>query len=88
MTYKSTNVTFSGDNPSKIEGNLTLLGVTKPVTLDVVRFKCNPPSGTGRERCGGNATGTIKRSDFGMKFGAPGIPDEIKVDIMVEALKD
>jgi polyisoprenoid-binding protein YceI len=88
ITYKSTNVTFSGDNPSKIEGNLTLLGVTKPVTLDVVRFKCNPPSGTGRERCGGNATGAIKRSDFGMKFGLPGIQDEIKLDVMVEALKD
>lgn len=88
ITFKSTKVAFAGDNPSKIEGNLTLLGVTKPVTLDVVRFKCNPPTGTGRERCGGNATGTIKRSDFGMKYAIPGIQDEIKLDIMVEALKD
>lgn len=88
ITYKSTNVTFSGDNPSKIEGSLTMLGVTKPLTLDVVRFKCNPPAGAGKERCGGNATGAFKRSDFGMKFGSPGIQDEIKLDIMVEALKD
>ncbi|MCC6193022.1 MAG: polyisoprenoid-binding protein [Burkholderiales bacterium] len=88
ITFKSTNVAFAGDNPSKFEGNLTLLGVTKPVTLDVVRFKCNPPAGAGKERCGGNATGSIKRSDFGMKYAIPGIQDEIKLDIMVEALKD
>ena len=88
ITFKSTNVAFTGDNPSKIEGNLTLLGVTKPVTLTVVRFKCNPASGTAKERCGGNATGTIKRSDFGMKFGLPNIQDDIALDIMFEALKD
>lgn len=56
MTYKSTAVAFSGDNPTTIDGNLTLLGVTKPLQLTVERFKCIPPQGTGKERCGGNAT--------------------------------
>ncbi len=89
LTFKSTNVTFTGDNPSRIEGNLTLLGVTRPLTLNVVRFKCNPPPPAGgRERCGGNATGTFKRSDFGMKFGIPSVGDDVTLDIMFEALKD
>ena len=57
MTFKSTKVNFSGDNPSSVEGNLTLLGVTKPETLTIQRFKCNPASGNAKERCGGIAVG-------------------------------
>ena len=88
MTYKSTGVAFSGDNPMTIDGNLTLLGVTKPLQLTVERFKCNPAQGTGKERCGGNATGKLKRSDFGMKTGIPNLGDEVTLLIMFEALKD
>jgi len=87
-TYKSTKFTFNGDNPSAIDGELTLLGVTKPVHLTVDRFKCNPASGNAKERCGGNATGKFKRSDFGMKFGVPNIGDEITLMVSFEALKD
>ncbi len=88
ITYKSTKLAFTGDNPSAIEGNLTLLGVTKPVNLTIERFKCNPASGNNKERCGGNATGKFKRSDFGMKFGVPNIGDEITLLVSFEALKD
>ena len=88
MTYKSTSVAFSGDNPSAVEGNLSLLGVTKPLKLTVERFKCNPAQGTGKERCGGNATGKIKRTDFGMKTGVPNIGDEVTLILEFEALKD
>ena len=88
MTYKSTAVAFTGDNPSAIDGNLTLLGVTKPVKLTIERFKCNPASGTGKERCGGNATGKIKRTDFGMKTGVPNLSDEVTLLISFEGLKD
>ncbi len=51
MTFKSNKVNFTGDNPSSIEGDLTLLGVTKPLALTIVRFKCNPASGNNKERC-------------------------------------
>ena len=88
MTYKSSSVAFAGDNPSAVEGNLTLLGVTKPLKLTVERFKCNPAQGTGKERCGGNASGKIKRTDFGMKTGVPAIGDEVTLIIEFEALKD
>lgn len=81
MNFKSTEVKFAGDNPEVIEGNLTLLGVTKPVSLKVERWKCGPDPRTQGKRfqCGGNATGAFKRSDFGMKFGIPNVGDEVKL---------
>jgi len=88
MTYKSTKVVFNGETPSAIEGNLTLIGVTHPVNLTIERFKCNPPSGTAKERCGGVAVGKLKRSDFGMKRGIPGIGDEIGLVIAFEGDKE
>ena len=38
--------------------------------------------------CGGKATGTVKRADFGMKFGIPAVSDELKLYVAVEAFKD
>ncbi|MBI3372156.1 MAG: YceI family protein [Betaproteobacteria bacterium] len=88
MTYKSTGVKFSGDNATELEGQATLLGVTKPVMLKVDRWKCGPHPFSKKAMCGGNASGTIKRSDFGMKFGVPAIGDEVKLYIGFEAYKD
>ena len=88
MTYKSTNVVFAGDNPTTIEGTLTLLGVTKPVSIKLDRFKCNPASATAKERCGGDGSGKLKRSDFGMSRGIPSIGDELQLTISFEANKD
>ena len=82
MTFKSTKVIFKGDEPAGVEGNLTMLGVTKPVTLSFDRWKCGPDMRTQGKRyqCGGNASASFKRSDFGMKFGAPAaIGDEVKI---------
>jgi polyisoprenoid-binding protein YceI len=81
MTYRSTGIKFSGENPDVIEGNLTLLGQTRPVTLKVEKWKCGPDPRTQGKRfqCGGNATGAFKRSDFGMKFGIPNVGDEVRL---------
>lgn len=81
MTFKSTTVRFAGENPEQIDGNLTLLGVTKPVSLKIERWRCGPDPRTQGKRyqCGGNATGAFKRSDFGMKFGIPSVGDEVKL---------
>ncbi len=82
MTFKSTAIKFAGENPDVIEGNLTLLGVTKPLALKIERWKCGPDMRTQGKRyqCGGNATGAFKRSDFGMKYGLPvAIGDEVKL---------
>lgn len=88
MIFKSTRIVFKGDNPAAIEGNVTLLGITKPLTLQVEHWRCGPSPATKREMCGANASGTIKRSDFGMKYGIPSVGDEQKLWIEMEGYKD
>jgi polyisoprenoid-binding protein YceI len=90
MAFKGTAVKWTGDAPGAIEGQLTMLGVTKPVTLTVEKWRCGPDPRTQGKRymCGGNATGSIKRSDFGMKFGIPNVSDEIKLSMGIEAFRD
>lgn len=88
MTFRSTKVVFQGDLPSAVEGNFTMLGVTKPVTLTFERFKCGQNPFNKKDRCGGNAVGKIKRSDFGMKFAVGPVGDEINLNIEFEGDKD
>ena len=88
MTFKSSKVNFSGELPSSVEGTFTLLGVTKPLTLTFERFKCGQHPFTKKDRCGGNAVGKIKRSDFGMKYGIPAMGDEIALNVSFEGDKD
>jgi polyisoprenoid-binding protein YceI len=87
MTFKSTAVKFSGDSPSEIEGRFTMLGVTKPLTLKLVRWKCGAHPFNKKQMCGGNATGVLKRTDYGMKYAIPAISDEVKLNIGFEAYK-
>ena len=88
LTYKSSAVKFKGDTPISVDGNLTLLGVTKPVTLTIHSFKCANHPMNKKELCGADASAQIKRSDFGMKFGLPNVGDDIKLVFEVEAYKD
>jgi polyisoprenoid-binding protein YceI len=88
ITYKATHVAFNGDTPASVEGKLTLLGTTQPVALKVERFRCMAAQGTRKERCGGNATARFKRSDFGMKYGIPGVGDEVTLMIAFEGNKE
>jgi len=88
MTFKSSTLKFSGDVPVAAEGELTLLGVTKPVTLAITAFKCGQHPIAKKEACGADATTTIRRSDFGMSYALPAVGDEVKLVINVEAFKD
>ena len=87
-TFKSTKVIFDGDKPARIEGNLTLKGVTKPVTLTVTSFKSMPHPMLKKEAIGANATTTVKRSDFNAGKYAPNVGDEVTIDIALEAIKE
>ena len=87
ITYKSTKVVIDGGS-AKVDGNLTISGVTKPVALDVKRFNCGTNPMSKKEMCGFDAVATIKRSDFGVKFGLPAIGDEMRILLNVEAYKD
>jgi polyisoprenoid-binding protein YceI len=88
MTFKSNNLKFKGDVPVAAEGELSLLGVTKPLTLVITAFKCGPNPIAKKEACGADATAVIKRSDFGMNYALPAVGDEVKLVINVEAFKD
>jgi polyisoprenoid-binding protein YceI len=87
MTFKSTKIVFAGDKPESIEGALTLLGVTKPVTLKVDSFNCGANPMSKKDMCGADVSGSIKRSDFGMKYAIPAVGDEVKLTIAVEGYK-
>ena len=96
ITYKSTKVTINGDAEKgnatgTVEGNLTISGVTKPVTLNVTRMHCgiNPMDPKKEQyRCGFDAVAKIKRSDFGVKFAVPMIGDEMNLELDAEAVRD
>lgn len=85
LTFKSKSLQFNGDQLAAVNGELTLLGVTKPVTLKVVRFARAKHPMTGKDSYGVNAETVIKRSDFGMTKYLPNIGDEVKLNIALEA---
>lgn len=95
ITYKSTKVSIKGDITDQatavVEGNLTISGVTKPVTLNVKRIHCgiNPMDPKKEQyRCGFDAETSIKRSDFGVKFALPAIGDDMNIALEVEAIRE
>ena len=67
---------------------LTLLGVTRPVTLKINTFKCVPHPMLKREVCGADAEGDLDRADFGLTQYSQGGMGKIHLRIQVEAIKD
>jgi len=88
MTFRGADVKFSGDQPTEMTGELTLLGVTKPLTLKVERWVCKDNPFNKKPMCGGNASGVLKRTDFGMKFLVPAVSDEVRLYVEFEGYKD
>ncbi len=86
-TFKSTKVTFDGDKPATIEGELTLKGVTKKVVLTVTSFLAMPHPMQKKDAIGANAHTVVKRTDFNMGKYAPHVGDEVRIDIALEAVK-
>lgn len=85
-TFKGKITKFSGDSPSEAQGDLTLHGVTKPLTLKINQFLCKQHPMTKKEVCGADATGTFNRYDFGITYGDSfGFKPEVKLEIEVEA---
>jgi polyisoprenoid-binding protein YceI len=86
-TYKG-KIVFKGDAPSTVDGELTLHGVTKPVTLHINQFKCMQHPMLKKEVCGADASATFNRADFGVDYGVKmGFKPEVKLAIQVEAIK-
>jgi polyisoprenoid-binding protein YceI len=85
--FTGDKLVFDGDKVKSVAGTLTLAGQTQPVTLAATNFNCYTNPMLKREVCGGDFETTIKRSEFGVKYGLPGIPDDVRLLIQVEAVK-
>ena len=88
ITFTSTKVEKSGENGLKITGDLTVHGVTKPVTLDARVNKIGIfeiPGVIKAQAAGFDATTVIKRSDFGVTKYVPAVSDDIPVHITLDA---
>lgn len=74
------------DGIARVDGELTLKGVTRPVTLTVTHFHCMMHPLLRRQACGANASTTLSRSAFGLGKFTPLVGDEVTVSVVIEAL--
>jgi polyisoprenoid-binding protein YceI len=89
MTFKSSKLIFDGEQVTSAEGEFTMLGVTKPVTLKVANFVCGDHPVNRKAMCGAEVSTTIKRSEWGMNYGVPkALGDDVKISIPIEAYKE
>lgn len=87
VLFKSTALKYEGERLVMVDGEMTMLGITKPLSLRVTHFKCVLHPLHKREVCGADAHGRFDRSDFGMNIGLPRFSPEIKLAIQVEGIK-
>jgi polyisoprenoid-binding protein YceI len=85
MTYVGSQFVKKDEHTGTVTGKLTLHGVAKPVTLDVVVNKVGQNPLDKINSAGFSARGTLKRSDFGMKTFLGAIGDEVDLIIEIEA---
>jgi polyisoprenoid-binding protein YceI len=88
ITFKSSTLKFEGDALTGIDGDLTILGTTRPVSLKVTLFRCIQHPANKKDLCGADASLAIKRSEWGLKRGATGIGDDVKISVQIEAYKE
>ncbi len=88
-TYRGKLMDFAGGKPTRVVGELTLHGVSRPVELKVNSFKCMPHPLHKRELCGADAQATIQRDAFGIAAGKDyGFSMDVLLRIQVEAVQE
>lgn len=85
MLFRSHKLVFTEERLTAVEGTLALLGEIRPMRLEITRFKCGLNLANRKRGCGADATGVVKRSEFGLSNGLPFIGDEVRLRIQVEA---
>jgi len=87
ITFRSSKFRFKEETPVAVDGELTMLGVTRPVTLELSSFKCITHPVNKREICGTVARTSIKRTEFGMSRASRSVGDEVRIWLNLEAIK-
>ena len=85
--FTSTKVNFDGDKIVSVDGNITLKGITKPITLTVNNSKCAVHPMLQKDACGADVSAVLNRTDFNMGKYAPNVGDEVTLSLAVEAVK-
>lgn len=88
MKFVADKFVFNGDKVASVEGQLTLLGKTGPLTLKANQFACYDSPMLKREVCGGDFEATIDRTQWGMNYGVEwGFPKNVRLIAQIEAVK-
>ena len=85
IIFRSEQFIFEGELLTAVDGKLVMLGEIRPLRLEITRFKCGFNLAVGKQGCGADARGVLRRSDFGMHTGVPFVGDEVRLNIQVEA---
>jgi polyisoprenoid-binding protein YceI len=87
-TFKGKLTGFKNGLPTQVDGEFTLHGVTRPLTLTLNSFKCMTYPMDKKEHCGADAVGTINRADYGINYGEKyGFKMDVRIPIQVEAVR-
>jgi len=86
LTYRSTRVEVTGEDTLRMHGELTMIGQTLPVVLDVTVNNIGDHPMSGRPHAGFTATGALDRTDWGMDYAAPAVGSNIQIRINLEAM--
>lgn len=84
LHFVSTGVEVVGENHYIVHGDLTILGQTNPISLDVMQNQLGTDR-SGADKVGFSATANLDRTDYGMNFGAPVIGADVSINIQIEA---
>lgn len=84
--FVASHLRFDGDRLAAVDGELTLRGISRPLTLRALRFACRDDAG--REVCGGDFDAELRRSDFGVNYLLPLVADRVRLVVQVEATRD
>ena len=85
LIFRSQQFIFEGERLTAVDGKLVMLGEIRPLRLEITRFKCGFNLAVGKQGCGADARGVLRRSEFGMRTGIPFVGDEVRLNIQVEA---
>ena len=88
ISFKSSRLQFDGTHLVRVDGDLTIKGITKPASLDITYFDCRHMLSYGKRACSANGFSRMLRSDFDLGRHVPFVSDAVKLYVTVEAIKE